>query len=250
MATITLRIDDSLRDLLVERAQAEGSTLSDIIRDLLTEGLLPVSGDLRKRDTTAPKTLQPRDRQVLALLHRILARVLPPDSNDVDGDLGYQLDRATVLERGYTMEYSTEFAGIEQELSSRDCTRVMDILDMYRMLDYSIREADPPVSIELAHQLRFEGFDFNDPLEGHMADYVDYLLSQGRWEERRPDLDRTDNGNSHSPMLETYLRMLTAFRRIMDSRPPISRWRGPLAVEDLQAIADARVHPTRRTKGE
>ena len=78
------------------------------------------------------------DRQVLSLLHRILARVLPEDANDVDGDLEYQLKRAKILEEGFAGEYWLEVAGFSTELSKRDCGRVSDILQMFRIITFSI----------------------------------------------------------------------------------------------------------------
>jgi hypothetical protein len=51
-------------------------------------------------EEAAPGPMPLMDRQVLALLHRILARVLPEGSCDIDGDDEYQLERARVLEAG------------------------------------------------------------------------------------------------------------------------------------------------------
>jgi hypothetical protein len=39
-----------------------------------------------------------------------------------------------------------------------------------------------------------------------------------RWTELKPQLERHDHGNSHMRMLDTYLRMLAEYRRIMDTR--------------------------------
>lgn len=249
MATITLRVEDAVRDALDAKARAEGVTISEILRDLIVEAVVPARETRASREDYAPESMTHRDRHMFAMLHRILARVLPDDASDVDGDLEYQLERALVLERGYTAEYGTEFAGVYAELSARDCTRVMDILDMYRMLDHSLRElrsAGVEIDPELAENLRYDGLDFNDELEGRMADYVKYLLSHGKWEERAADIARADNGNSHLPMLATYVRMLNVYRQIMDSRPPMARWRDPLALKDLQSIVDAQTHPANR----
>lgn len=46
-------------------------------------------------------------------------RVLPEDANDVDGDREYQLERAQVIEKGFTAEHETEFCGIKPELSPK-----------------------------------------------------------------------------------------------------------------------------------
>lgn len=50
------------------------------------------------------------------------------------------------------------------------------------------------------------------------------------------------------PMLDTYLRMLSEFRRIMDSRKwGVHRNDYLSSLEELEQMADARVHPSHRT---
>lgn len=252
MATITVRVDDTTRDALDEKASYEGVTLSDLIRALLQEAVVPVRDEMPSQGSLAPETLTPTDRKMLSLLHRILARVLPEDANDVDGDLEYQLARAKVLEAGYTREYSMEFVGIEPELSSRDCARVMDILDMFRIADYSIdklAKAGTPVVDEVAEGLTYEGFDFNNPLEAQMAGYVEFLIDDDRWSERKEFIEGPDGGNSHMPTLDMYLRMLAEYRRIKDvrrrRRTSVTDYH--LSAEELAAIAAERVHPENRS---
>ena len=72
-----------------------------------------------------------------------------------------------------------------------------------------------------------------------MADYVKFLMRDGeRWTELQPQLERNDRGNSHMPMLDTYLRMLSEFRRIMDSRKRgVRRLDYLLSLEELERIA-------------
>jgi uncharacterized protein len=256
MAVLNIRVDDRIRDQLKELADAEGVTLSEFVRDRLMEAVVPVYDEeqegRRRSEESAPESMRLADRQVLSLLHRILARVLPEDSNDVDGDTNYQLMRASILESGFAAEYSYEVAGFRTELSRRDCRRVTDILQMFRILTYSIAHLEKqgtPVDEELAYALEFQGFDYNDSLEAHMADYVEFQMRDGdRWTELKPQLERTDGGNSHFPALDTYMRMLTEYRRIMDGRDrgsfdPLNYL---LSAEELQQIRDARIHPSRR----
>ncbi len=258
MAVLNIRVDDRVRDQLKEMADDEGVTLSEFVRDLLMESVVPVYDEeqvRRRSEEPAPESMRLVDRQVLSLLHRILARVLPEDANDVDGDREYQLMRAQILEDGFTGEYSYEVAGFRTELSRRDCKRVIDILQMFRMLTYSIdhlTKEGTPVDEELARTLEFRGFDFNDSLEGHMADYVEFQMREPeRWTELRDQVARADGGNSHWPMLDTYLRMLAEYRRIMDGRERrggLDRHDYLLSAEELQQIRDARVHPSRRSE--
>ena len=249
MAVLNIRVEDRIRDQLKELADAEGVSLSEYVRDLLMAVVVPVfEREVEPGDEPPPETMRLADRQVLAMLHRILARVLPEDANDADGDADFQLERARLIEWGFTGEYWREVAGFRTELSKRDCDRVLDILDMFRVITYSIKrleEQGTPVSESCV--LEFQGFDFRDGLEGHMASYVKFLMSDGRWGELQPQVDRNDGGNSHHRMLDTYLRMLAEHRRIMDSRGRgFRRDDYLLSLEELEQIAAARIHPSHR----
>lgn len=251
MAVLNIRVEDRIRDQLKESADAEGITLSEYVRDLVMAAIVPVyQQPVKHGDEPAPETMRVTERQTLALLHRILARVLPEGDNDVDGDADYQLKRARVLESGFTGEYWLEVAGLHTELSKRDCDRVRDILDLFNTINDNINRlaaGGTAVSEELRHKLRFQGFDWNDGLEGHMASYADYLMSDGnRWAALRPILNSTDNGNSHHRVLDMYLRMLAKYRRIISGR---GRWLSPddylLSLDELEQIAAA-VYPPNR----
>jgi len=250
MPTITVRLDDDTRDALQARADEDGLNISDFLRELIRAEVLPVH-EPEVREGFTPASLTPKERHTLSLLHRILARVLPEDSNDVDGDRDYQLERAKVLEAGFTQEYWTEYAGIDPELSKRDAKFVMDVLDFFRMVDASVAELEKtePVSEDIVHALRFRGFDHNHPLEHRMADYAKFLVSDGRWEERAEFFNGPAKGNSHHPTIETYSRLLAEYRRIREERrrkPSTGRTSPTLSAADLQDLAAARVHPENR----
>lgn len=251
MAVLNIRVEDRIRYQLKEMADAEGVTLSEYVRDLVMAAVVPVyQRRVEHGDEPAPETMRIADRQMLSLLHRILARVLPKDANDVDGDADYQLERARVIESGFTGEYWQEVAGFRTELSKRDCDRVLDVLDMFRAITFSIKRLEKQgttVNEDAAYGLEFRGFDHNDGLEHHLASYVKHLMADGRWDELRPQLKSNDDGNSHHRMLDTYMRMLAEYRRIMDARG-----RGfheddyMLSMNELEQIAAARVHPSHR----
>lgn len=249
MAVLNVRLDDDAYERLKELAEGEGSSLSEFVRDRLLEWVVPVSRD--HGDQPAPDSFSTRDRLMLSLLHRILARVLPEDANGEDGDLEYQLQKAHIIESGFTGEYWFEVAGFETELSKQDCRRVVDILQMFRIITYSIQrleEHGEQLDKDLLYGLRFRGFDHNDSLEGHMARYVRYQMrDEDRWEELQPQVAAADNGNSHRQMLDTYMRMLTEFRRIMKRRE--RRYDSDaylLNIDELRAIDAATVHPSNR----
>lgn len=245
MAVLNVRIPDEIHDQLKVLADGQGVTLSEYVRDLMLAQVQPVHAGERARagDQPAPESLSSIDRKTLSLLHRILAQVLPEDANDVDGDRDYQLQRAEVLEEGFTGEYWWEMAGFRTELSTRDCDLVNEILQMFRIITFSIqhlKDEGQEVPSRVDTGLKFDGFDHNDPLEAHMAAYVRYQLRDpDSWAELRPQLQESDNGNSHRPMLGTYQRMLATYRRILNDRGNRgSRTLHLLTADELEQIAN------------
>jgi uncharacterized protein YfbU (UPF0304 family) len=121
---------------------------------------------------------------------------------------------------------------------------------MFRIITFSIddlRKNGTTVDDDTASRLEFRGFDHNDALESHMAAYVEHQMRDDRWAELVPQVERNDRGNSHSLMLDTYSRMLAEYRRVMDGRTRGGGRRDYLlTLPELQQIADARVHPSRR----
>jgi len=249
MATLTVRIDDSVRDALQAKAEEERQTLSDFVRDRLQDAVFQFRDEASTKEGLEPDSITAMDRHMLALLHRILGRVLPEDSNDVDGDLDYQLERAKVLENGFVKEYWVEFAGIRPELNARHCEFVMDVLDMFRITLYSInalREQGKLIDDSLIKALAFKGFDHNDDVENQMSDYVRFLVEDEKWTEQKEFVLGRERGNSHHPMMDVYSRMLTAYREVKQSRPRTGPRAYLLTEEALEQIAAARVHPSNR----
>lgn len=248
MATLNVRVDDNQYERLKQKAEEAGESLSEFVRNGILALVVPVD-DRQERPLTTPVALTPVERQSLALLHRILARVLPDESNLEDGDFAYQLERAKVLEEGYTASYETEFAGIQPELTPAQCDFVLDVLDMFRIITFSIQMAEKAgAQVQDRFMLEFCGFDHNDSLEGHMASYVEYLMEDRElWTELQPQRVKNDNGNSHHQTIPGYQRMLAEYRRIKESR---RRGRDPfdyrLDGDELKQIADAAIHPSNR----
>lgn len=250
MAVLNVRVDDRVRDELKEIADDAGISVSEYVRDLAIAVIVPgYESTDGHGDQPPPESMRITDRQVLSLLHRILARVLPDDDNE-DGDRDYQLARAKVIESGFTGEYWREVAGFSPELSKRDCGRVLDILDMFRIITFSLQQLEKDgttVGEDLRYDLEFQGFDGNDGLESHMASYVEFLMSDGRWAELKEQVDNNDGGNSHTLMLDAYMRMTTEYRRIKASQDRGYRPKDYLlSLDELKQIAAARVHPSRR----
>lgn len=238
MPTLTIRVDDQTRDDLEAVANARDEKLSDVLRAAIDIVLDRDDEAIRR---VAPPSMSAVERQQLSLLHRILARVVSDD--DIDGDAGYQLDRARVLEAGFTREYYKEFIAIQPEMSRRECQLVVDILEMFRAVHGGIRQLKgDSLDEEVRRRLRFDGFDGNHPEEQRLLTYACYLIEAGKWSELAPVFsDENDGGNSHAERLEIYLRMLAAFRPINEARLRDARRENiALTRDELTRLAHAR----------
>lgn len=252
MATITLRLDDGVRDQLQSMADGRGLSLSDLIRDAI-DGLFDQGDREAPRRAVVPESISPIHRRQLALLHRILARLVEGQTTDErlehDGDTAYQLDRAEALEEGWTNEYDMEFYATEPELSRRDCGLVMDLLDMFRVLRASLERTPEEVEDEVVRMLVFHGFDVQDEVEVRFLSYARSLIARGKWTEFA-DVFSSDNdfGNSHAPWLATYKRIYAEYEPIWHT---IVRRAGRdylLSADELRRVAEAAVHPDNRQR--
>ncbi len=234
MATITIRVDERTRLDLENLAETHDLTLSDLIRDqldvLLARGVTKMRSDV-------PRSLTMAERLTLALQHQILG-------NELDG---YEADHhrqcVEILQEGFAGEYDKLFSAISAEMPRTECDLVWSILDMFRILSYSISELSRSEAKELDDRfLKFGGLDLNDSREGRMLTYIQYLVKTDRWTEIQERLDEVgDRGNSHSPRLAVYERMLAVYQPTIERRRlgsfGLDAYKLPL--EDLRAIADA-----------
>lgn len=210
MATVTLRVDDGVRDDLERLAKARDMTVSELLREAIA-GLLGARYELAREE--APRSMTMVDRRILALLHEVLDRV---DPEEEAGDHQRQI---RALERGFTDEYGYEFGGLEPELPLSECTLVHDILEMFTILEHCLKQVDEKARAELGdgvRQLEFSGFDLNDSRESRLLGYARHLIETERWEPLAWHFDNEhERGNSHMPRLGLYQRMLTAYRSVV-----------------------------------
>lgn len=138
-------------------------------------------------------------RTVLANQHRILAMLAKGE------DQTWHEQRAEVFENGYEGEYHLVDKDV---LSLEESTYVGDVLSMFRVLKSSYRELADKEGID-ERDIRFLGFDLNDPMEGRLVGYVRYLWRDDRFTESATD---GDQGNSHTAMRHHYRAMLAVWR--------------------------------------
>lgn len=240
MATLNIRVSDQLRDLVSEASEQRGLSTSDFVRRALELSTnFPGPSEDRPAET-GPPTLSPVDRKTLIMLHRILlathgelqsSRYLKED----------EVRSLQALESGFVGEYSTEFADCVDEVVIEECELVWDILDMFRVIKYSVRELGPDGWTEIGVRDAevhgsFRGFDLNDSMEARLLSYTTYLVENGRWVEQQAALSSAnDNGNSHFRMLPTYQKLLARFKPLY--REIIRNGRGLyLSADPLRSI--------------
>lgn len=158
----------------------------------------------------------------------------------LDPDLHDYCDHAVkVLEHGYEFEYEPLAENIMSPMPEADCLEVIDILEMHRELGIAYDQLADKSGIE-EHSITFGGFDGNH--ETKALSYAHYLIrDEGKWQELA---EAGDGLNSHMPTLETYRRMLAVWREARSQRDMLA---DPiLTADDLNRIAAARIHPSRR----
>lgn len=131
----------------------------------------------------------------------------------------------------------------EHEMPYQDMKFVMDVLDMYRWLQFSHRELGIKDG-KLADKVKFDGFDANAS-DGYFG-FTRFLIEHDRWTDVETS-SLSDNYNSHMPNSEIYQRMLDVYEEY--------RWKGiqddisgpkVLTLDQLKEIIGAQVHPENR----
>ena len=223
MAQLNLRIDDHTRDQFDALARARGLTASDLARELIGQALGRDNYDRPRGDTT-PTSLSAVDRRRLALQHETLAILTAQEGEDGGGyEAEYHRQMIDVLNSGYTSEYYKTFQIIEREMTDRDCSLVHDILEMFTQLEWSVQHLGDEERASLGEHadwaLTFSGFDFNNSYEGRLASYAHYLIKDDKWTSMAKYFDaKHERGNSHSPALASYQRMLSVFKPLWDEK--------------------------------
>ena len=220
MQTIPLRVPDDLRTLIAEAAEANGQSQSDYMRQAIEVHVKRVNPKHDRQPTEKNITLTSYERASLILQHQTLLAAqghLPKESYDSEWH-----ERAIeVLERGYEGEYPQLFPSHAEALNAYDCELVWDILDMFRVIHFSVEALGEAlggngwdaIGVEHAERFgKFKGFDYQNERESQMAGYTEYLVKSGRWTEQEELVKK--GTNSHRQMLPTYQSMLGAFKPV------------------------------------
>ena len=249
MATLTLRVDDNIRDELERAARARGTTVSDLLRAAINDLLGWQDADIQSGSVVVPRTLDVVQRRMFALMHEILGKVTDEEDKD---EKDYHQRRAEVMTEGYAGEYYGEFGFMPAELTPAECARLNDILEMFRVVEFNLAQLDPADRERLGsnaeHALTFSGFDMNKPDEARLLSYARHLVKdEDTWTDFRERLTTGERGNSHSPRLDRYLRMLPVYKTIWErKRSGYERGRDDdlFDIDDLRLMIEAARYPT------
>lgn len=135
---------------------------------------------------------------------RILEALYPDEAVDF-------ANHRTALENGYALHYSWMAEHISNEMSESECRQVLDILDMYRAISFSLSKLPDSDSLKTSRLAIFPGFDGNN--EGAQMSYARYFIVDL---ERYAELNSSGypRFNSHTPMLSIYEDMLSRWRSL------------------------------------
>jgi uncharacterized protein YfbU (UPF0304 family) len=155
-----------------------------------------------------------KERWLYSNLLRLLEAAFPTDADDL-------AVHREALEEGYELHYAWLFERFWEGLSPPECKEVIDILDMYRAITFSLQTQPNREELEKSLWYPFPGFDGNN--ETAQMAYCRYFVHRlGRFQELAVHGERTDF-NSHMPMLPQYRRMLELWRSHFEKSFELSR---------------------------
>ncbi|HDU8563572.1 YfbU family protein [Morganella morganii] len=165
------------------------------------------------------------------------------DKNEIEGEIDHTFVRDTIFEN-QIWALSWKFNGIPFENTETPSLvkKVLDILDMWRIIEYSYNELteEEKKSLEadaapFGKKPFFKGFDGNNETEYLAA--ADFIINKlDRFEEfKLRDL------NSHMPSLSTYERMALIFNPMFHENHG-----GLLSLEQLTLVLREMIHPSKQ----
>lgn len=165
------------------------------------------------------------------------------DKNEIEGEIDHTFVRDAIFEN-QTWALPWKLSGIPFKNTETPpvVKKTLDILDMWRVIEYSYSELTDEEKKQLEEKVEFfgknptfKGFDGNNETEYLAA--TDFIINKlDRFEEfKLRDL------NSHMPSLATYERMLRVFNPLFHENSG-----EPLTLEQLSLILLEKIHPSNR----
>lgn len=238
MESVTIRLSSELKSLISAEARNNGQTQSDYLRQIIETHVGQIGKEKFHREPIRNIALNPVERKTLMLGYQLLLASRGELADELYDAKAFR-NAAESLDYGYAGEYPQIFAGTDTELSFDECKLTWDILDMFRVIKYSIRDLgengwEKTGVVDAERYGTFRGFDFQIDLESKIASYVKFLIRTDRWEEQKSVIKK-GGGNSHTEMLPTYRSMLAEFKPIW--RKVVSRGgRDHLNAEEIRDV--------------
>jgi len=143
------------------------------------------------------------DRLTLSFQLKILEKLYPEEAD-------YYAQHRKAIEEGYALHYDWLFEHLYEELSVEDCKEVLEILDMYRAITFSIEDMEDKTGLDSPF-IEFSGFDGNT--ETKQMAYTRYFINDlDRYQELTYGKERA-GFNSHCPLLDKYRGMLAEWKK-------------------------------------
>jgi uncharacterized protein YfbU (UPF0304 family) len=147
--------------------------------------------------------LSKMDRLSLSFQLKILEKLYPEEAD-------YYAQNRKAIEEGYALHYDWLFEHIYEGLNVEECKEVLDILDMYRAITFSIEDIEDKTDLDSPF-IKFSGFDGNN--ESKQMAYTRYFIYDlDRYQELKYGKDYRDF-NSHCPLLDKYRKMLVEWKK-------------------------------------
>ncbi|MEK4700377.1 YfbU family protein [Solibacillus sp. FSL R7-0668] len=163
------------------------------------------------------------DEQRLLLLNQydILSKLDPEDN--------YYSKCRDILANGYEVLYSEISNRLSEPMSSEQGGFVIDVLQMYRVLNTSYEQLEDKENIT-DFDVAFKGFDGNE--EGKYYSFAQFFLDDyNRFGELKEN--ESFSYNSHSNRVEKYSRMVMLWKDTAD------RYNDNLTAEEIKSIINA-----------
>lgn len=142
-----------------------------------------------------------KERLQLSFQLRILEKLYPDEQE-------YYANHRKAIEEGYQLHYDWITENLSDGLTKDECKFVLEVLDMYSSLHFSVREfKDSDLTIE---SVKFPGFDGNN--ETMFMAYTKYFIEDL---DRFSEIQESTNGyyNSHTKMIPKYKKMLVKWKK-------------------------------------
>lgn len=153
--------------------------------------------------------LTKKERLILYNQYEILKKL------DPDGEDSYDRDQE-ILINGYKINYPDLVCGFTDETPEDVSEFVIDVLQMYRILNNSYNELKDEDKEKIRmYDISFKGFDGNEEIDYYK--YADFYMNKlDRFDELK-ELEHFEM-NSHRNMLDNYMRMVSSWKEVKSGR--------------------------------